>query len=304
MASVTDQRLRMTFSSLVLFCFAMFLTAKTARDPSIAASGSVVVGEVLAPAQSLNRWFVGGISGVWEDYFALMGVQQENIQLKSRLAVLEQANSQLLEMRHEVHQLRDLLSVETEDPSTRVSARVIGYDATQWVQSITLDRGSNSGIRIGMAVVARNGLVGQVMAVSPRTARVLLITDPASGVDGIIQNSRARGTVRGAGAMECVWQFVMKDEQVEVGDRLITSGLDGVYPRGIPIGVVSSVESRGSAMFRSIEVTPAVDFSLIDYVLIITSNQPDGVSALKPLSKNSGNKASEGEIVDRKASRR
>jgi len=294
----------MSLSALALFCLSMFLTAQTARDPSIAASGSVVVGEVLAPAQSLNRWLQGGVSGVWQEYFALVDVQNENVQLKSRLAILEQTNTQLLEMRHEVMQLRDLLAVETEDAGTRVPARVIGYDATQWVQSISLDRGSNHGIQVGMAVVARNGLVGQVMAVGPRTSKVLLITDPASGVDGIIQSSRARGTVLGAGGMECVWQFVLREDPVEVGDRLITSGLDGVYPRGIPIGVVASVDSRGSGMFRSIEVTPTVDFSLIDYVLVITSNQPLGTSAIRPLSKGGNSNAMEGGLAERKAAQR
>ena len=284
MAFPIDERTRVALTAFGLFCLSMFLTAQSARNPSIASSGGAIVSEILSPLQGLNRWTQGGIADVWRSYVALMGVREENVRLTERLAVLEAENSAIVELRNEVQDLRALLSISSDLPLSKVAARVIGYDATQWVQSVTIDRGTQNGIREGMAVIERSGLVGQVIVAGPTTSRVLLLSDPASGVDGVIQSSRARGIVQGAGGLRCTWQFVLKEDEVTVGDRVVTSGLDGIYPRGISIGIVSAIDSRASGLFRVIEVTPAVDITMLDHVLVITSLSPER-TAVAPLSR-------------------
>lgn len=279
-----DERTKVALTAFILFCVSMLVTAQSARHPSVAENGGAVVAEVLSPFQIFNRWFQGGVVHVWSSYLALVHVREENEQLRDRLAVLEAENTALSELKHEAAELRGLLGVATEEPLTKVPAQVIGYDATQWVQSITIDRGSQHGIAPGMAVIERAGLVGQVIVAGPTTSRVLLVSDPASGVDGVVQSSRARGIVQGAGGLRCTWQFVLKEDEVAVGDRIMTSGLDGIYPRGISIGIVSAIDSRGSGLFRTIEVTPSVDVSLLNHVLVVTG-QPRGPGAVRPLSK-------------------
>lgn len=269
MALSLDHRTRVALTSFGLFLLAMFLTAQSAKNPQIAGVGGAVVGELSRPFLVANRFIQSGVGGVWSEYFNLIGVREENQSLRARLAVLEAQASQLIELRHEVDQLRSLTSVEVEEDPKQIAARVISFDATQWVEAVTLDRGSNHGIRPGLAVINAAGLIGQVIESGPNTSRVLLITDPVSGVDSLIQASRVRGIVQGAGNEQCSLLYVERGTEVRIGDRLVTSGLDGVFPRGVPVGVVTQVETRPSGIFQIIDVKPSVELSELDYVLVL-----------------------------------
>jgi len=122
-----------------------------------------------------------------------------------------------------------------------------------------------------MPVIKGNALVGQVVVVSPNTSRVLLIIDHSSGVDSLIQSSRVRGVVEGLGRDVCELRYVPREEEVAIGDRIITSGVDGVYPKGLMVGLVSDVDKGAGSLFWSVKVKPAVNFSRLETVLIITS---------------------------------
>lgn len=254
-----------------LFFAALFMTAYSARNPEVARSGYETLAEIQRPLQVVNRSLSSGVLGVWEGYVALRGVREENQLLRERVAKLESINSELLEYESENMRLRGLLAMQQSTKLTGKVANVIGYDPSSWQHALTLDKGANDGVMVGMAVLEGNGLVGQVTATSSHTARVLLLTDPLSGVDGIVQESRARGVVEGEGQSLCRWKFVQKDEPVNVGDRVITSGMDAVYPKGLLIGVVLEAAASQADMFQSIKVKPAVDFSKLESVMIVTS---------------------------------
>jgi len=171
-------------------------------------------------------------------------------------------------VRLENQRLRLLLDFkETQDIDT-LPARVIGEDASSWFRTIMIDKGSEHGVTEGMPVVVAEGVVGRVVRSSPRFARVLLITDASSAVASLLQENRARGVCRGQGDL-LIFDFVLRQEEVAVNDRVVTSGMGDVFPKGLVIGHVKSVDSQEYGLFQTIEVKPAVDFSHLEEVLVL-----------------------------------
>src|SRR6185295_8603260 len=145
---------------------------------------------------------------------------------------------------------------------------VIGRDATRLSRTILIGRGETDGVVRGAAVLAPQGVVGHVFQTSPHAARVLLVSDHNSGVDALVQRTRARGIVQGTVDAGCALKYVKRTEDVQVGDELVTSGLDGIFPKGLPIGAVTSVDKRGQGLFQHAEVAPRVEFDQLEEVLV------------------------------------
>jgi len=262
---------RVVATSLVLFFVAFALTAYSARNPSIGRVGAALASEMLRPIQALNRAVNRGVFGLWDAYIALVGVKSDNVKLMDRLAVLEAENSRLLEFEHENKRLRSLLGVSEITGLSGMVANIIAYDPSNWIQAVSIDRGSSDGVEVGMPVIEGNGVVGQVISAGVTSARVLLLTDHSSGVDSIIQGSRTRGIVEGSGGFQARWNYVLTEDEVAVGDRVITSGLGGVFPKGLLVGIVSDLgEKRSGKLFQHIEIKPSVDFSRLESVLVAT----------------------------------
>ncbi len=258
-------------SAFLLFCLSLFLTSYTSRHHQIGDAGSSVLSELARPFQVGTDAIHSRAVGIWDGYFALLGIKDENKRLHTRLETLEGENARLKELEEENKRLRNLLSV-TEDPSLHlIASDVIGYDPSNWVQAITIDKGSKDGVQSGMAVVESAGIIGQVIQTSPHTARVLLITDHASGVDGLIQDTRVRGVIDGTGESSCEFRFIADSDELNVGDKVVTSGMDGVFPKGLVIGVVSSVEKSSNGLFREVKVTPNVKFTKLETVMVVTN---------------------------------
>ena len=156
-----------------------------------------------------------------------------------------------------------------ENSLSYVEGTVIAYDPSSFVQAVTINRGSSDGIAPGMAVVEGNGIVGQVVAVSLHTARIMLIIDRASSVDALIQSSRVRGIIEGKGRDKSEFVYVGESEEVMIGDKVVTSGLDGVFPKGLIVGVVTAVQKSANGLFKSIEVTPSVKFYRLESLLVV-----------------------------------
>jgi rod shape-determining protein MreC len=268
MVAAAGNRSRVLASTFLLFCLALFLTAYSAKNPQFVRIGYSVVSELLYPLQSINRGVRDSFLGVWRNYVSLVNLKRENDELQARLSDLEIENSHLIEFRHENRRLRGLLSIVEDGGIKGIAARVIGYDPSNWVQAIIVNRGSKDGVQAGMAVLESEGVVGQVISASFNSSRVLLIADHGSGVDAIIQSSRARGVVEGSGSGMCKLRYVLVGETVKVGDRVITSGMDGIFPKGLLIGKISDIRSDG--LFQSIDVKPTVMFSKLENVLIVT----------------------------------
>lgn len=218
-------------------------------------------------AQSFMFWAreVGGIT------MRLGGLAAENRHLREQLEELEAERNRLLEAETTNRRLRELLEFRSRLPLATLTASVIASSASTWFRSLTLDKGSSDGVVKGMAVVATAGVVGQVVAVSPRTAKVLLLTDPHSGADVLVQRSRARGIVAGSLDNGTIIKYVKRSEDVEIGDRVVTSGLDGVFPKGLLVGTVTDVRRKSFGLFQFVGVDLAVDPARIEEVLLVAA---------------------------------
>jgi rod shape-determining protein MreC len=155
---------------------------------------------------------------------------------------------------------------------TTMAASVIGEDGAPWFKTIIIDRGEVDGLREGMAVLTSEGVVGQLLKVAARSSRVMLLTDNASAIASVVQRSRARGVVKGKGGGQCVLDFAVHDEDVKVGDMVVTSGIGDVFPKGMPVGEVTMVKKGDFGIFQSIEVRPAVNITRLEEVLVLLQN--------------------------------
>jgi len=226
---------------------------------------------LLRPLQIAVQATTASVKELQENFATVARYRAENERLKQRIVELEAERSRLLEAEATNRRLKELLEFRSQLPARSITATIVANSASTWFESCLLDKGSADGIRKGMAVVTPLGVVGQVVAVSARSAKVLLITDPNSGVDVLVQRSRARGIVSGSLGNGTVMKYVKRSEDVQEGDRLVTSGLDGVFPKGLFVGTVVRVRKQNLGLFQHIEVAPAVDSTRSEEVLVVGS---------------------------------
>jgi rod shape-determining protein MreC len=261
----------------VLFASGLFLTLSfallTANRGAVRRFDplGVVFLEILEPLQGVTLTGLESIQGVWGRYLSLVGVARENESLKERLRLLEAERHRAAEIELQNQRLQLLLDFRTELAGEAIAARVVGRDASTLFHSFTLDRGQRDGLEPGMAVVCADGVVGRIAQVSPNASRVLLLINYNSGVDAIVQRTRARGIVEGVLEGGATMKYLRQTEDVEVGDVVMTSGLDGIFPKGVMIGRILQVERKDYGLFQVATILPAVDFSRLEEVLVITS---------------------------------
>ncbi len=209
------------------------------------------------------------VEDIWDGYIRLVDTHSENLQLREDIRTLNlrilEGNEALLSNKR----LERLLDMKKSVPDPTISATVIGEDVTSWFRTLVIDRGSSSGIREGMAVLSAEGVVGQTVKVTATTSRVLLLTDHASGISATIQRSRARGVVKGKSEMLCTLEFTTREEDVKVGDTVITSGIGGLFLKGLPIGEVTMVKRGEYGIFQTVSIRPAVNLPHLEEVLVV-----------------------------------
>jgi rod shape-determining protein MreC len=227
---------------------------------------------VFSQVQLGTAWVFGGVRSVWDGYVGLHGAHEENLQLRQTLA---QAQVKLLEQQAvalRAAQLEKLLDLRGRTPLRTVAANVIARDAIGLFQTVTIDKGSSSGLRKDMAVISPAGVVGRIVEPPPLyAAKVQLLIDREAGAGAILERSGVGGVVVGQdrdGEPPLELQFVSNLSDAKVGDRLVTSGLDSIFPRGIAIGTLAKVE-KGVGLYKRIVVTPAVDFTEVGAVLVV-----------------------------------
>ncbi|MCE1225656.1 MAG: rod shape-determining protein MreC [Geobacteraceae bacterium] len=223
----------------------------------------------LAPIQKQATHSGGLLGRIWHDYIDLVDVKQENNRLKGEIKQLNSALTAAGEALRENERLTHLLDLRKTVKEPTVAAMVIGEDITPWFRSLTIDRGSENGIREGMPVLAANGVVGQTAKVTANSSRVLLLTDHASGIAAMIQRSRARGVVKGRGDNLCSLEFTMRGEDVQVGDQVVSSGIGGIFAKGLPIGEVAMVKKGEYGIFQTVTIRPAVSTAHLEEVLVV-----------------------------------
>jgi len=258
-------------SSLLSLLFSLYILAAAAgghlrRDPI----GPLLL-QVLRPVQMGAQMAIIRLREIPERYAAWSYLAAENERLKRRILELEAERNRLLEAEATNRRLGELLDFRPNLPSGSVTAAIIGNSASTWFHSLILDKGSADGIRKGMAVVTPVGVVGQVVAVTSKSTKVLLVTDPHSGVDVLVQRSRARGIVSGSIDGDPIVKYVKRTDDIREGDRLVTSGLDGVFPKGMLVGTVVRVQKKKFGLFQDVTVSLAVDPARIEEVLVVSA---------------------------------
>jgi rod shape-determining protein MreC len=268
------QRTRFLFLAVILGHILLISAQVTSRSGA-SVLGAVTFG-VFSEVQRGMSSVVSSVRNVWSGYIGLRHAHTENQELKRLLAeaqVAVQTQQALADRAHSLEQLlalRDRLAVQT------TAAEIIGATPpapTPDFRAVTIDKGTREGLRPDMAVIAPLGVVGRVVVPSVRSAKVQLLIDRNAAAGALIERSRAQGVVIGSGDERLRMEYVSEVADVAVGDVVVTSGVDGIYPKGFVIGRVDAVEKNGSS-FKRISVRPAVDFLSLEEVLVITTPTP------------------------------
>jgi rod shape-determining protein MreC len=228
--------------------------------------------ESCAPFQKASTFVIKSIRGVFQEYLFLVHLQKENVMLKQKIAELQKETHQMREMAIANERLQKLLQFREKISPSTIAAEVIGQDPSSWFKSVTINKGENDGVRKGMAVISSEGVIGQILKTAPDYSTILLITDYNSAIDSIIQRTRAKAIVEGGGENRCQLKYLLRTEEVNVGDIVVTSGLSGNFPKGLMVGEVRKVDKKGHGVFQYAELVPSVDLTRLEEVLIITGS--------------------------------
>ena len=263
------RRNRVVVTSGSLLLISLLLLSAGSRERRRGDPVAAVVLDGMRPLQATVAAGLDALAGVWRGYITLVGVKQENERLRVRILELEQQAIRVAEVEETDKRLADLLSFRSALEGDTVAAQIIGRDPLPWFGTVAINKGEADGVRKNMAVLSPFGVVGQTMATGAHSARVLLLTDHNSGIDAVVQRSRARGIVEGALDGGCVMKYVKREEDVEVGDRIVTSGLDGIFPRGVIIGEVAHVTRGNRGLLQVADVKPVTPLDRIEEVLVV-----------------------------------
>lgn len=230
--------------------------------------------EATVPLQKMVATPVDLVRDAWDRYVALLDLRAENEALRAQVAALRDENLQYREALVASDRLKRVAEMRDEFETPMLPMEVIGQDVSPWFRSVLLDRGRDHGLRAGMPVITDAGVVGLVTATSAHAGRTMLLLDRQSAMDGIVQRSRARGIVRGRGTDRLEFEFVVSGEDVEVGDVVISSGLGGVYPKGLRVGEVVEIVASEYGLTHKAILKPAVDFGRLEQVFVVLWRAP------------------------------
>jgi rod shape-determining protein MreC len=239
---------------------------------------SVVTFGLVGEAQRVAMAAVGGVQGAWGGYVALREVQAENARLHQQMQTLQVRLQEQRAMAERAESLRQLLELRERAGLDTAAAEVIAGPASTEFRTVTVDRGAREGLEADQAVISPAGVVGRVILPGPRAAIVQLLIDRNAAVGALIERSRVQGVVMGDGSESLQMRYVPETGDVQPGDLVVTSGIDGIYPKGFVIGVVAGLAETPGA-FREITVRPAVDFSRLEEVLVVLTPPPARVLA-------------------------
>lgn len=257
------------FIGLILFIVVDFtvLTASS-RDALPKSRIERIAISIAAPFQMIFFNTVDFTESLWKDYFSTVSAGKENFLLKQQLAQAVNLKNQCKEFEFENQRLRKFINFQASDKEILVAAKVIGRDPSPWFKTIMIGKGQKHGLIKGLPVLVSEGIVGQIVSVSEKYSRVLLITDRNSAVDALVQNSRSRGIVKGDNTENCVFTYALRKDEIQIGEIVVSSGLDQVFPKGLRIGDVVHMEKKSSQLFQTIMVKTSVDFDKLEEVLV------------------------------------
>jgi rod shape-determining protein MreC len=273
--------------AIVLLALAVpfwFLRASM-RDPKQTSGADKVIVRLASPVQYAAATLARGVSNIWGDYIYLVDVKEDNASLQSQNARLKERVRKLETLEEENRRLRRLLDMKTNLRTDAVSAQIIGKSTNDFfrVVRVTLDKDSKD-IAPNLPVLSADGVVGTTIKGAGDTVDVRLVVDAGAAVDAVVQRTGARAFVRGSGddtKYLCKVEYVQRTDEVEIGDLLVTSGVGRRFPKNIPIGVVTRVVKRDFGIYQEVVAAPAVDFSRLEEVVIVTGAPVDEPTASK-----------------------
>ena len=235
-----------------------------------------IVLETAAPIEDAINISLKSLLDAWKRYLFLVGLEEENRQLRREKALLSEQLNRYREGYLEAIRLQKLLALKSGFPYRTVAARVIDSNRTSLFKTLLINKGTADGLRVGLAVLSDQGAVGRIIETSWHASRVLLMIDENSNIDALIQRSRAQGILQGAGAAGGNLKYISRTEEVLPGDVVLSSGLAGVFPKGMLLGVVTGVSRKEGGLFQKIDVAPAVDFGKLDEVMAVITETGTG----------------------------
>jgi len=275
MENLMSRYRNVTILVAILFVQVLGLAVQVKRRSSADESTRVIrlwTVSAVTPLEKALVWCQNGLGGIWSNYVYLRGVRQENRELKFEIERLRLEQVRLSDDAQQARRLQALLSFKETYIAKTVAAQVIGSSGSEQSRSIYIDKGTSAGVDKDMAVITADGLVGRVLRAFGSSAQVLLINDQSSGVGVILDKSRLQGVIKGTASGEVVVEKVMTDEQVTPGERIVTSGGDQIFPKGITVGTVMKV-TPGADLFLNIRVKPSANLSRLEEVLVITKKE-------------------------------
>ena len=271
METILTRYRNVTILAAVLFAQVLGLAIQVKRTSENESTRLIRIWTVstVTPLEKAIMWFRGGTWNLWRNYVYLRGVRQENRELKDEIERLRLEQVRLSDDAEQARRLQLLLEFKEKFISKTTAAQVIGSSGSEQSRSVYIDKGKDDGIEKDMPVITADGVIGKVLRVFGSSAQVLLINDQTSGVGALLEKSRLQGVLRGTPAGEVVLEKVMSDELVQPGERVLTSGGDQIFPKGLPVGTVTKV-SPGPELFLNIRVRPSANLSKLEEVLVIT----------------------------------
>jgi rod shape-determining protein MreC len=271
MESVLSRYKNLITLVVILFAQVLGLAIQVKRNSENESNRLIRIWAVstVTPFEKAINSVQNGSWNLWHNYFYLRGVRAENRALRQEIEQLRLEQARLSEDAAQARRLQALLAFKEQYIQKTVPAQVIGTSGSEQSRSVFIDKGKHAGIEPNMAVITADGIVGKILTVFPTTSQVLLLNDQSSGAGGVLEKSRLQGIVKGTSSGQVVLEYVMSDEQVQAGDRIVTSGGDGVFPKGLPVGTVAKV-SPGHELFLNIQIRPAANLAKLEEVLVVT----------------------------------
>tara|TARA_B100000686_G_scaffold336623_1_gene406726 strand:+ start:296 stop:1111 length:816 start_codon:yes stop_codon:yes gene_type:complete len=256
--------------SIILMFSMSLMTLNVKQEKGLSFLDSIA-GLILSPFQNFFNQTIQSVYDGIDHYLFLVDAAKENDQLKLEVQQLKNEKNKLFESLLAQQRLLKLVDFGDKWEKKSVVAAVIGRDATQWSKVVFINKGTQDGLKQHLAVVTAAGVIGQVIHAGPNTSKVLLIVDGRSAVDALFQGSRVSGVVVGMGEDKCRLKFVPNTAEVQVGDSVLSSGLGGIFPKGLMIGKVSQVSKKKQGLFQDITLMPSSDLLRLEEVLVLLS---------------------------------
>jgi rod shape-determining protein MreC len=264
-----DRRLRTVLIVLIVISVLLVTLTFKAGSTGVLAGARRGILAITTPFSRALTWVASPFVGAWRFIGSLGSLSRRNAELTTQNSVLTQKLIHSRELEVENAILRRLAGMKPQPPGKTGVATVVGYVPGGWERGLLLDLGAAQHVRVGAPVVVPEGLVGQIVRVGPIGSEVRLITDPRSGVGAMVQETRDNGIVEGSVTGGLYLRYIDRSSMVKKGDTAITSGLGGVYPKGLGIGTVASVSDPGFGLYKDIGIRSTVDFGHLEKVVVL-----------------------------------